>query len=74
MLWRARRTPDLSDRGGPVDSTKSEPSLIRWSSDLYDQVVIFVKSVARAVELDKPLRECSFPCIIVHSNLNQEGQ
>jgi hypothetical protein len=38
----------------------------------FGQVVIFVKSVARAVELDKLLRECSFPCITVHSNLNQE--
>lgn len=38
----------------------------------FNQVVIFVKSVARAVELDKLLRECSFPCITVHSGLTQE--
>ncbi|PVF92148.1 putative SUB2-mRNA export protein [Serendipita vermifera] len=38
----------------------------------FNQVVIFVKSVARAVELDKLLRECSFPCITVHSGLSQE--
>lgn len=38
----------------------------------FNQVVIFVKSVARAIELDKLLRECSFPCITVHSGLTQE--
>jgi len=38
----------------------------------FNQVVIFVKSVARAIELDKLLRECSFPCITVHSGLSQE--
>ncbi|KAG9055000.1 Suppressor of the cold-sensitive snRNP biogenesis mutant brr1-1 [Serendipita sp. 407] len=38
----------------------------------FNQVVIFVKSVNRAVELDKLLRECGFPCITVHSSLSQE--
>lgn len=38
----------------------------------FNQVVIFVKSVGRAVELDKLLRECGFPCITVHSGLSQE--
>lgn len=38
----------------------------------FNQVVIFVKSVARAIELDKLLKECGFPCITVHSGLNQE--
>lgn len=36
------------------------------------QVVIFVKSVARAVELDKLLKECNFPSISIHSGLQQE--
>ncbi|KAG1753025.1 P-loop containing nucleoside triphosphate hydrolase protein [Suillus lakei] len=36
------------------------------------QVVIFVKSVARAVELDKLLVSCNFPSISIHSGLAQE--
>jgi len=38
----------------------------------FNQVVIFVKSVARANELDKLLRECNFPSISIHSGLQQE--
>ncbi|CCA73715.1 probable SUB2-mRNA export protein, member of the DEAD-box RNA helicase superfamily [Serendipita indica DSM 11827] len=38
----------------------------------FNQVVIFVKSVGRAVELDKLLRECGFPGTTVHSGLSQE--
>jgi len=38
----------------------------------FNQVVIFVKSVQRAVALDKLLVECSFPSIAIHSGLNQE--
>merc|ERR1712087_23125 len=40
----------------------------------FNQVVIFVKSVARAVALDKLLVECSFPSIAIHSGLNQEDR
>lgn len=36
------------------------------------QVVIFVKSVARAMELDKLLVSCNFPSISIHSGLQQE--
>jgi len=36
------------------------------------QVVIFVKSVARAIELDKLLVSCNFPSISIHSGLQQE--
>ena len=36
------------------------------------QVVIFVKSVARAIELDKLLVQCNFPSIAIHSGLAQE--
>ena len=36
------------------------------------QVVIFVKSVARAIELDKLLVSCNFPSISIHSGLTQE--
>merc|ERR1719201_2163168 len=38
----------------------------------FNQVIIFVKSVQRAIALDKLLKECSFPSITVHSNLKQE--
>merc|ERR1711881_381829 len=38
----------------------------------FNQVVIFVKSVQRAVALDKLLVECNFPSIAVHSGLEQE--
>ncbi|KAI9208299.1 P-loop containing nucleoside triphosphate hydrolase protein [Polychytrium aggregatum] len=49
----------------------------RKLSDLLDnlefnQVVIFVKSVQRAIELDKLLRECSFPSICIHSQMKQD--
>jgi len=38
----------------------------------FNQVVIFVKSVQRAIALDKLLTECSFPSIAMHSGLGQE--
>merc|ERR1712013_818503 len=38
----------------------------------FNQVVIFVKSVQRAVALDKLLVECNFPSIAIHSGLGQE--
>jgi len=38
----------------------------------FNQVVIFVKSVQRAVSLDKLLVECSFPSLSIHSGLDQE--
>merc|ERR1719146_311994 len=38
----------------------------------FNQVVIFVKSVQRAIALDKLLQECSFPSISIHSGLKQE--
>ena len=38
----------------------------------FNQIVIFVKSVSRAAELDKLLRECNFPSICIHSGMSQE--
>ncbi|BGP40512.1 Suppressor of the cold-sensitive snRNP bioproteinsis mutant brr1-1 [Rhodotorula kratochvilovae] len=38
----------------------------------FNQVCIFVKSVSRATELDRLLRECNFPSIAIHSGLPQE--
>merc|ERR1711988_1809875 len=37
----------------------------------FNQVVIFVKSVQRAIALDKLLTECNFPSIAIHSGLQQ---
>lgn len=38
----------------------------------FNQVVIFVKSVSRAIELDKLLVACNFPSISIHGGLQQE--
>jgi ATP-dependent RNA helicase UAP56/SUB2 len=38
----------------------------------FNQVVIFVKSVQRAIALDKLLSECNFPSIAIHSALKQD--
>ncbi|WZZ30441.1 hypothetical protein YC2023_013842 [Brassica napus] len=38
----------------------------------FNQVVIFVKSVSRAWELNKLLIECNFPSICIHSGMSQE--
>jgi hypothetical protein len=39
---------------------------------LFNQVIIFVKTVARAVALNKLLGDCNFPSISIHRDLNQE--
>ena len=36
------------------------------------QIVIFVKSINRAKELNKLLVECNFPSICIHRALKQE--
>lgn len=38
----------------------------------FNQVIIFVKSVSRANQLDKLLQECNFPSISIHGSLPQE--
>mmetsp|Transcript_2492 Transcript_2492/g.7488 ORF Transcript_2492/g.7488 Transcript_2492/m.7488 type:complete len:215 (+) Transcript_2492:1627-2271(+) len=38
----------------------------------FNQIVIFVKSVMRAKELNKLLIECNFPSICIHSAMKQE--
>ncbi|KAL7218641.1 hypothetical protein ACSBR2_011827 [Camellia fascicularis] len=55
----------------------SELEKNRKLNDLLDaldcnQVVIFVKCVSRAVELNKLLVECNFPSIYIHSGMSQE--
>eukprot|EP00479_Gromia_sphaerica_P013942 TRINITY_DN802_c0_g1_i5.p1 TRINITY_DN802_c0_g1~~TRINITY_DN802_c0_g1_i5.p1 ORF type:complete len:226 (-),score=50.40 TRINITY_DN802_c0_g1_i5:82-759(-) len=54
-----------------------ESEKTRRLSDLLDaldfnQVVIFVKSVARAKALDKLLRKCQFPSMSIHRDLAQQ--
>merc|ERR1712187_584912 len=38
----------------------------------FNQVVIFVKSVQRAIQLDKLLQECNFPSVAIHAGMKQE--
>ncbi|KAK3238980.1 DEAD-box ATP-dependent RNA helicase 15 [Cymbomonas tetramitiformis] len=40
----------------------------------FNQVVIFVKSVSRAIELNKLLIECNFPSICIHARMSQEDR
>ncbi|BEI80404.1 hypothetical protein CcaverHIS002_0109330 [Cutaneotrichosporon cavernicola] len=40
----------------------------------FNQVCIFVKSVARATQLDALLQQCNFPSICIHSALKQEDR
>eukprot|EP00828_Plagiopyla_frontata_P010425 TRINITY_DN1555_c0_g1_i1.p1 TRINITY_DN1555_c0_g1~~TRINITY_DN1555_c0_g1_i1.p1 ORF type:complete len:451 (+),score=65.35 TRINITY_DN1555_c0_g1_i1:158-1510(+) len=39
---------------------------------LFNQVIIFVKTVQRAVHLNKLLNDCGFPAIAIHAGLSQE--
>jgi len=38
----------------------------------FNQVVIFVRTINRCVELNKLLQDCNFPSIAIHKNLKQE--
>lgn len=38
----------------------------------FNQVVIFVSKVNRAIQLNKILEECNFPSIVIHGGLKQE--
>jgi len=38
----------------------------------FNQVVIFVRTISRCVELNKLLQDCNFPAIAIHKNLKQE--
>lgn len=71
-------SPDLTSRYELQHYIKlSETEKNRKLNDLLDaldfnQVVIFVKSVSRAAELNKLLAECNFPSICIHSGMSQE--
>jgi ATP-dependent RNA helicase UAP56/SUB2 len=41
---------------------------------LFNQVIIFVRTIPRATFLDKILRECNFPSIAIHGDLPQEDR
>jgi len=38
----------------------------------FNQVVIFMRTVQRATELDRLLNECNFPSICIHRHMSQE--
>jgi len=40
----------------------------------FNQLVIFVKSVSRAIELNKLLVQCNFPSICIHSGLKKQEE
>lgn len=54
------------------ESTKNRKLNDLLDSLEFNQVIIFVKSISRANELDKLLRECNFPSICIHGGLAQE--
>ncbi len=51
--------------------TAYEARLADVESGLHMQIVIFVKSVQRARELNKLLVECNFPSIAIHGSMTQ---
>ena len=55
------------DAIAPVASFMNGAVILAWA-----QVVIFVKSVMRAKELNKLLVECNFPSICIHRGMKQE--
>jgi len=56
-----------------LEENKKNRKLNDLLDDLeFNQVVIFVRGVQRAVALDRLLQECNFPSIAIHSALQQE--
>lgn len=41
---------------------------------VFNQVIIFVRTVVRAVELNKLLTSCNFPSVAIHRDLDQEDR
>jgi len=55
-----------------LEEAAKSRKLVELLDDLeFNQVVIFVRSVSRAKELDRLLRECNFPSTCIHSRLTQ---
>merc|ERR1712008_477069 len=44
---------------------------VKLAENEFNQVVIFVKSVQRAIQLDKLLQECNFPSVAIHARIEQ---
>ena len=62
---------DLSYTPGPLCALQ-ETLEVSAFPDLFNQVIIFVRSTQRCQELDNLLRECNFPSTAVHSGIKQE--
>jgi ATP-dependent RNA helicase UAP56/SUB2 len=69
-----RKLNDLLDslEFNQVSKERNVVSLACMLTCLFVKVCIFVKSVQRATQLDKLLRDCNFPSICIHSGLPQE--
>jgi len=58
-----------------LDETEKNRKLVDLLDNLeFNQLVIFVRSVARATELNKLLVEGNFPSISIHSDMSQEDR
>ena len=75
--WRSMSTTQLTLHGLQQHYVKlEEKEKNRKLNELLDalefnQVVVFVKSVQRAVQLDKLLQECNFPSVAIHASMKQ---
>ena len=73
LAWAGGLVPKATAGCGQVaDAQQRTVCVIRAHHRLAAQVVIFVKSVARARELSKLLVDCNFPAICIHSSMQQE--
>ena len=62
---------DLSYTPGPLCALHEAFDVFEFS-DLFNQVIIFVRSTQQCQELDNLLRACHFPSTAVHSGVKQE--
>lgn len=54
------------------ENEKTRKLIDLLDSLMFNQVIIFVKKVPRAIMLDEILRKDKFPCICIHRDLAQE--
>jgi len=58
-----------------LQESEKNQKLVDLLDDLeFNQLVIFVKSVSRAIELNKLLVQCNFPSIAIHSGLKKQEE
>jgi ATP-dependent RNA helicase UAP56/SUB2 len=55
-----------------AESAKTKKLTDLLDNLLFNQVIIFVSKVERAIELNKILKDCSFPSLTIHSGLGVE--